>query len=197
MLAGLAHTVGAWAQGAGGLGLLAVAVLDSSVLPIPNVTEALILYLTLQAPHFWWYYAALGALGTLIGSWPVYLVGRKGGQAVLDRHLAGAKRARVLQWYERSAFAALAGPAFLPPPFPLKVFILLAGTTAYPVARVSAALALGRGARHAIEAALAAIYRDDAVRAFERYGPTAATALMVGVALVVGGVMWWQWRRLA
>lgn len=197
MLAELARTVGAWAEGAGGLGVLVVATLDSSVLALPNATDALIMYLTLRDPALWWYYAGLGVAGVLLGSLPLYLLARRGGQAMLGRQLDRARSSGLLGFYERSAFAGLAGPAFLPPPFPLKIFVLLAGAAAYPVARVVAALTLGRGARHVIEAGLAAIYRDEAIRAFETHGPALAIGMLALVVALLAGVFAWQWRRRA
>ena len=59
---------------------------------------------------------------------------------------------------------------------PLKIFVLLAGATAYAPWRLVAALVVGRGSRHCLEAGLAAAYRDEAIRAFERYGATLALA---------------------
>lgn len=195
MFAEMARTVGAWAEGAGGLGVLVVAILDSSVLALPNATDALIMYLTLRDPALWWYYAGLGVVGVIIGSSPLYLLARRGGQTMLGRHLDRARASGMLGFYERNAFAGLAGPAFLPPPFPLKIFVLLAGAAAYPIARVAAALALGRGARHVLEAGLAAAYRDQAIRAFETHGPALAIGMLAFVTVLLAAVFVWQWRR--
>jgi hypothetical protein len=43
----------AWADSAGGLGVFVVAVLDSSVMALPNATDALVMYLTIQHPAWW------------------------------------------------------------------------------------------------------------------------------------------------
>ncbi len=197
MFAEIVQAVRVWADSAGGLGVLAVAVLDSSVLALPNVTDGLIMYLTVREPSWWWYYAAIGTAGAIIGSAPLYLLARRGGQAFLDRRLAGPRFAGALTWYRRSSFAALAGPAFVPPPMPLKPFVLLAGATAFPLWRLVAALALGRGSRHFLEAALAAYYRDEAIRAFERYGVTLAVVMLGLVTAVTAGLYVWHMRRAA
>jgi membrane protein YqaA with SNARE-associated domain len=107
----------------------------------------------------------MGAAGVVVGSWPLYLVARRGGQAFLGRRLSG-RAPPAPSPGKRSAFAAIAGPAFVPPPMPLKIFVLLAGRQHAPW-RLVTALVVGRGSRHAIEAGLAAAYRDDAVRAFD------------------------------
>lgn len=188
MVAELVQAVRAWADGAGGLGVFVIAVLDSSILALPSTTDGLIMYLTVQQPARWWYYAAMGVAGVVVGSWPLYVIARRGGQAFIGRRLSGPRGSRALAWYRRSAFAAIAGPAFLPPPMPLKPFVLLAGATSYAPWRVVTALVVGRGSRHLIEAALAAIYRDQAIALFERHGKALAVAgiaAMVGAALVL------------
>ncbi len=195
MLAELVQTVRVWADGAGGLGVFAVAVLDSSVLALPNATDALIMYLTVQHPARWWYYAGMGIAGVVVGSWPLYVVARRGGEAFLGKRLNGPRASSALAFYRRSAFLAIALPAFTPPPMPLKIFVLLAGATAFAPWRVVAALALGRGGRHAIEAGLAAAYRDEAVRAFEQYGPSLAIGVLMAVTLACLGVYAWHVRR--
>ncbi|MEZ5293626.1 MAG: hypothetical protein R2745_21260 [Vicinamibacterales bacterium] len=196
MFAGVVQAVRAWADGAGGLGVLVVALLDSSVLALPNASDALIMYLAIREPGRWWYYAAMGIAGVVAGSWPLYLLARRGGQAFMERRLARSPTSRLMDWYARSAFVGLAVPAFLPPPFPLKVFVLAAGAAGYPWWRVAAALTLGRGARHLLEAGLASVYRDQAVQAVERYGATLAVAVAALVAVVFVAVLVWQ-RRAA
>ncbi|MGE0813559.1 MAG: YqaA family protein [Vicinamibacterales bacterium] len=196
MFAGIVQAVRAWADGAGGLGVLVVALLDSSVLALPNASDALIMYLAIREPGRWWYYAAMGVAGVVAGSWPLYLLARRGGQAFVERRLARTRASRLMDWYARSAFAGLAVPAFLPPPFPLKIFVLAAGAAGYPWWRVAAALTLGRGARHVLEAGLAAVYRDQAVVAVDRYGATLGLAGAGAVAAVFVAVLVWQ-RRTA
>jgi membrane protein YqaA with SNARE-associated domain len=195
MLSEIARAIGAWADGAGGVGVFVIAVLDSSLLALPNATDALIMYLTIRDPGLWWYYAGMGTLGVVVGSWPLYVVAKRGGQAFLGRQLARARTSGILGWYEQSAFLGIAVPAFLPAPFPLKIFVLLAGAAAYPVWRVVAALTLGRGIRHVLEAGLAAAYRDQAVSAFERHGTALGLAMMAIVTAMSLGVFLWHRRR--
>jgi membrane protein YqaA with SNARE-associated domain len=193
MFSAFLQAVRAWADGAGGLGVFVVAVLDSSVLALPNATDALVMYLTIQHPAWWWYYALMGTAGAVVGSWPLYLVARRGGAAFLGTRLSGPWASGAVAWYKRSAFAAIAGPAFVPPPMPLKIFVLLAGATAYAPWRLVAALVLGRGSRHAIEAGLAAAYREQAIEAFERHGAVLALAVVGAVTLLaVGGYVWYR-----
>lgn len=191
----LVQAVRVWTDGAGAFGVLVVALLDSSVTALPNVTDALVVYLSVQRPALWWLYAAAGTAGAVLGSLPLYLLARRGGEALLQRRLASGRGARALALYRRNAFWAVAVPAFLPPPFPLKIFVVLSGVTTMPAWRAMAAVALGRGTRHALEGLLANVYRDDAVAAFQRYGTRGALVVMGAVSLLVAALWFWPARE--
>lgn len=196
MSGGIVEAVRAWADGAGATGVFIVAVLDSSVLALPNATDALIMYLTIQQPALWWYYAAVATAGAIVGSLPLYLLAKRGGEAFMARRMSGPRSASAVNWYRRSAFSAIAVPAFVPPPMPLKIFILLAGATALAPWRVVTALVLGRGTRHAVETGLAMWYRDEAVSAINRNGAAAALVVTALLALAVAvGYVWHRQRR--
>lgn len=194
MWSDLGAALRAWADGAGAAGVFVVALVDSVVLPLPNATDALILYLTVQHPGRWWWYALAGVAGAVIGSLPLYWIGRRGGQALLDRRFGGRRAAVAVRWYRRSAFGAILVPAFLPPPLPFKIFAVLAGATALTVWRFVVALALGRGARHVPEAALAAAYGDEAIAAFESHG-TRIAVIVAAIVLATMAVVLWRRRR--
>jgi len=197
MLGELVDALRVWADGAGATGVFVVAVLDSSLLALPNATDALIMYLTIQHPALWWYYAAVATAGTVVGSWPLYLLARRGGEVFLERRLSGSRSRAAVNWYRKSAFTAIAVPAFVPPPMPLKIFILLAGATALAPWRVAAALTLGRGTRHALETLLAMWFRDDAARAITEYGVSGIIAMTAAITAGGAAVYWWQRRQPA
>ncbi len=197
MLGEMVDALRVWADGAGATGVFVVAVLDSSLLALPNATDALIMYLTIQHPALWWYYAAVATAGAVVGSWPLYLLAKRGGEAFLERRLSGPRSLSAVNWYRKSAFSALAVPAFVPPPMPLKIFILLAGATALAPWRVVAALTLGRGARHAGETLLALWFRDDAVRAVTDYGVSGTIAMTAAITAVGAAAYLWLRRQPA
>lgn len=185
----------AWADGAGAMGVFVVSLVDSAAIPLPNATDALVLYLTVIRPLRWWWYAGAAVAGAVLGSLPLYWIGRRGGQALLDRRFAGQRTAAAIRWYARSAFGTILVTASLPPPLPFKIFALLAGATALPAWRFALALALGRGARHVPEALLAAAYGDRAVAAFERDGPAIAAGVAIAALLVAAAVLWRRRQR--
>jgi membrane protein YqaA with SNARE-associated domain len=195
MWSDLGAALRAWADGAGAAGILVISVVDSMALPLPNATDALILYLTVQQPELWWWYAAAGIAGAVAGSLPLYWIGRRGGQALLDRRFDGRRTAAAVRWYRRSAFGAILVPAFLPPPLPFKIFAVLAGATGLTLWRFVLALSLGRGARHVAEALLAAAYGPQAIAMFETHGPRIA-AVSAGAVLASAAAVAWR-RRVA
>ena len=56
MLRDLVAALRTWADQAGLFGLLVLSLVDSAGLPLPNATDALVIYLTLQQPARWWWY---------------------------------------------------------------------------------------------------------------------------------------------
>ncbi|MGD9903106.1 MAG: YqaA family protein [Vicinamibacterales bacterium] len=194
MMREFAAALRAWADGAGAAGVFVVALVDSLALPLPNATDALILYLSALRPLRWWWYAGAGVAAAVLGSLPLYGIGRRGGRALLERRFAGPRAATAVRWYARSAFGTILVTAFLPPPLPFKIFALLAGATGLPVWRFALALALGRGGRHGLEALGAATYGARAIAAFERDGPTIAAAIAAS-ALTIAAIVWWRRRR--
>jgi membrane protein YqaA with SNARE-associated domain len=183
----------AWADGAGAAGIFAIALVDSAGLSLPSVTDGLVLYLSVRNPALWWWYAAAAVAGAVIGSLPLYWIGRRGGEALLSRRFGGARTARALMWYRRSAFGTILVPAFLPPPLPFKIFAVLAGATGLAVWRFALALSLGRGARHAAEGVFAALYGPRAIAVFQARGGEIAVAVAAAAALVAAAI-WWRRR---
>jgi hypothetical protein len=89
MWSDLGAALRAWADGAGAAGILVISVVDSMALPLPNATDALILYLTVQQPELWWWYAAAGH--PFIGTRPDLLYQRDYFTAVIEM-ARGARR---------------------------------------------------------------------------------------------------------
>lgn len=194
MLSHIVTALQAWADSAGGVGVFVVALLDSSVLALPNATDGLVMYLSIQRPNVWWYYVAAAVAGTVVGSLPLYFVGRRGGMTLVERRFSGPRASRALGWYVRGAFAAVMVPAFLPPPVPLKIFVVLSGATALGPWRLMLALVLGRGARHLAEALLAVTYREEAVSLFERHGATVALVVLAAASVTSLAAFLWPSR---
>ncbi|HKV03691.1 MAG TPA: VTT domain-containing protein [Candidatus Acidoferrales bacterium] len=146
----------------GGGGLFVATFLDSSVLTLPFIADALVIDLSLQRPARMPYYCAIAALGSLTGCIWIYLLAKKGSESYFHRH-GGRGSHRVKAWVQRNAFLSVFIPGILPPPFPFKVFVLAEGVFQVPWRTFVLALLLGRALRYFIEGILAVRYGDSAL----------------------------------
>ena len=186
----------AWAQAfalsIGGLGLFFVAFIDASVLSLPEVNDILIVYMVTKSPSFLVYYAAMATAGSIGGSLVVYYLGRKGGEALLRRQFSSGQVDRMQARFGRYGMAAVVVPAMLPPPVPLKLFVLGAGVAGMPAGRFAWAIGIGRGVRYLAEGLLAYYYGAAAFEYIKAHG--SQVALWGGVASLAAAAVYY-WRR--
>jgi membrane protein YqaA with SNARE-associated domain len=190
MLRRLVEFIQPFAAGLGGPGLVLVAFLDSSFIPLPEVPDFMLVWFVVQHPSRWLYYAALTTAGSVAGCYVLYSVFRKGGEAMLKRRFRPERLERGLGIIRRYGLLAVVVPAILPPPAPFKIFVILAGASAIPVRRFLAAVVIGRGLRYFSEAYLAYHYGDAAIAYIsENLAPlffwVAVTVAVLGVAYIV------------
>jgi membrane protein YqaA with SNARE-associated domain len=169
----------------GGVGLFIVAFLDSSVLSFPVVADFLVIEQSSANPARMPYYALMATVGSLAGCIWLYLLAKKGGEAMYRRH-AGKRAERIRQWVERNAFASVAIPAILPPPMPFKPFILAAGVFQVRWRTFVLALVTGRGLRYFLEGILAIRYGQEAINLLmaHKLGFTLGAALAIVLTLL-------------
>lgn len=177
----------------GGVGMAVIAAIDTSSIPLPNVNDLLIVWQTIKNPHLWWYYALMTTIGSVIGSLVIYYLGRKGGEAFLQKRFKAAHVEKVRGAFERYGLWAMVVVAFVPPPAPYKIFVLLAGVGGVGPLAFVVAVTAGRGVRYLAEGWFA-----------QHYGEVAAAFIRIHLAQVViwvlavatlSGLVWWLWRR--
>jgi membrane protein YqaA with SNARE-associated domain len=159
-----------------GIGLVFVGIADNSVIPMPGSTDVLTIWLSASERRYWPYYAAMATLGALVGGYITYDLARRGGRKT-------GKARKLYRSFERWGFGAVAIPAMLPPPFPIVPFLLAAGALQYPRKKFLAALAVGRGIRFTVIAALGAHYGDAIEGFFTKYYKPALIVL-IGAAVL-------------
>jgi membrane protein YqaA with SNARE-associated domain len=69
-------------------------------------------------------YVAMAALGSTLGSIPLYIIGYVGGENVLRKRISEERFQRIHRSFEQHEFWALMFPGMLPPPMPFKIFVL-------------------------------------------------------------------------
>jgi membrane protein DedA with SNARE-associated domain len=153
------ETVSASLYHFGGLGVMLLAIGDSSFLSVPEGNDLLIVLLSAGKP---WttmaYYVAMTTLGSVIGCILLYSVGRKGGSPILKRRFSEQKIARAEKLFERHGLLTVLIPSVLPPPLPFKIFVLSAGVFRLNLFSFLTAVAVGRSLRYSIWGILAVLY---------------------------------------
>jgi membrane protein YqaA with SNARE-associated domain len=196
--AGSAHSAHGlhWLMGFGTLGLFAVSLVDSSIipLPVPGSTDLLLILLVAHrgSPVF----AAVAAiLGSILGGYLTWATGAKGGEAALHRHLPRRFGRRLSAWVEKRGVGAVTLSALLPPPFPLMPLLLAAGALGVSRKRFLVSFGLARTFRYALVAWLADTYGRVVVRVFRQYLAGWSTTIMwIYLGLVVAGILYGLWK---
>ena len=165
-------------------GLLAIAVLDSSGVPLPGGVDLVVILLSAQQPALFPLAALLAAGGSTVGCWVLYRVGRRGGSAVLAR-VSEKRRERVRRTVRRNDVLAVSAAMLGPPPFPTKVFVLMAGVVGMDARRFVAAVFTGRLLRYGALGWLAARFGDRAGEQLEQHSATIGLVLVASLLLVV------------
>lgn len=181
----------------GGVGMLLVAALDTSFVSMPNVNDLLLMWQTIRQPAYWWYYALMTAIGSTLGSLVIYELGRRGGEAFLLKRFHPARVAQVRRLFEQYGVWVMALVAFLPPPTPYKIFVLLAGVGGLGPVGFAGAVFSGRVVRYGAEGWLARAYGDHATAWLTLHAGDAALVLLGGCLLAGAGWLLWRWRQAA
>jgi membrane protein YqaA with SNARE-associated domain len=143
----LPHWLLAIVAAAGGVGLFVIGFLDSSVLTFPVINDLLVIELSMHTPARMPYYALMATLGSTLGCTFLYLLARKGGEA-LFRKQAGARAEKIRRWVHQNGFTSILLTALLPPPTPFKIFILAAAAFGVPLRAFVVALLIARSLRY-------------------------------------------------
>ena len=166
----------------GGVGLLFSAFIDSSFVPLPLVTDLLLMDLSSRHPVRMPYYASMAALGSLAGCIWIYWLARKGGQAYY-RKSQGHPPGRIRTLIQMYPMASVFLPAVAPFPVPFKPFVIAQGVFQVPFVTFVVGTLLGRGSLFFIEAFLGARY-GAAAKQFLVDQKWASIALALGLVLV-------------
>ena len=168
----------------GAFGLFAVALLDSTFVPLPSSADALMILLSTTYPSWMLLYAFMATAGSAIGCWILYLVSRRAGARALNK-FSETKQRRVKNWIERYDAMAVLVATLLPPPFPFKLFVITAGVFRFSLLRFMIAIIAGRAFRFLLEGYFAVRYGAQAKEILAKYYPWIGLALVVAIVLFV------------
>ncbi len=168
-------------------GVGAVALLDSSTIPVP-MDAILALYVWNNKGQFW-LYCLLAAVGSAIGGLLPYGLGRAGGELFLLKRVNRQRYEEMRRRFERQEFLAMMIPSMLPPPTPWKAFVFAAGVFEMRVLPFMLAVFCGRMVRWLVLSLLVLKLGPGAVQVVEHHALTAVA--IVGVLAVAGFAWWW------
>src|SRR5262245_13301411 len=168
----------------GAPGLFLVAFLDSSFLPLPGITDLLLIVLVTRHKTGLFLYVLSAVVGSVAGCLVMHAIGRKGGEALVHKRFGGPKATQALATLQRYGVMAVLIPCLLPPPAPFKIFLLLAGAVGISAIRFATAITIGRCIRHFTLGFLAVRLGDQASVYLAGHGAAVAVSL---AALVTAG----------
>jgi membrane protein YqaA with SNARE-associated domain len=192
------HLIPGWLVHFGPLGILGVATIDASVipLPLPGSSDLLVLLLTAHRGNPWLATAA-GTLGSLIGGYFTWSAGKRGGAAMLKRHASEHLLQSIERWIKRNGTLTVAVASVLPPPLPLMPFLLSAGALGVSRTRYMITLGAARAVRYGLIAWLGATYGRAMVDEWAKYlagwGETVIWSF-VGLLIVLALFGAWKYR---
>ena len=176
--------LGIWGAGA-------VAILDSSSIPVPM--DAILAVWIWNNKGQFWLYAMMAAAGSAIGGLLPYGLGRAGGELFLLKRVNRQRFEALRARFEQQEFWAMAVPSMLPPPTPWKAFVFAAGVFEMRVLLFMLAVFTGRLIRWLVLSLLVIELGPGAVQVIERHA-LAALAIVGGVGLIVFAV-WWRKKK--
>lgn len=166
----------------GGFGLFLSAFVDSSFIPLPLVTDLVLMELCIRHPLRTPYYSGMAAIGSLAGCIWIYWIARKGGQAYYLR-TQGHEPGRIRRFIREYPMACVFLPAVAPFPVPFKPFVIAQGVFQVPFATFVWGTLLGRGLLFFCEGFLAARY-GAAAKDYLLNQPWAMVAVALGLVVL-------------
>lgn len=176
--------------------MFSVAVIDSSIipLPLPGSTDLLLLWLVARDGDPW-LLAATAIAGSLLGGYTTWHVGRRGGEATLHRHVPALMLGRITRWVQSHPILAVFLPAVLPPPIPLSPFVLASGALGVTRSRFLAVFGAARCLRYSLIAWLGASYGHAMLRLWPSTIEKWSVPLLWGFcSLLTGAVCLGIWK---
>jgi membrane protein YqaA with SNARE-associated domain len=173
-------------------GVFAIAFADSALLGMP--VDAIVAFYVYKDHRQLLFYVLMAALGSTVGSIPLYIIGYVGGEKVLRKRISEERFLQIHRSFEQHEFWALMFPGMLPPPMPFKIFVLAAAVFEMRFRDFLAAIFAGRLVRFLVLALLTLWFGPQIVglvgAVFRRhiYWVLAAVALGVLIGLL-------RWRR--
>lgn len=176
-------------------GLFLVSIVDSSFvpLPIPGITDIMVLVLAAHHTNVI-LLVGVATAGSLLGGLFSWKVGHSGGEAFLEKHVSKMIFSQVCNWMNKHAILSVALPAILPPPMPLSPFVLAAGALNMSRKKFLTTFTISRFLRHLIAAALGVHYGPHVLHIWNmftsKYGVLILSIIWALILISVAFAIW-------
>ena len=167
-------TLGPW-------GLFLVALGDSAFIPLPQGVDLLIITQAIAAPSTAYLAAALAVAGSLLGSFILYSMARRGGEVMLRKKASTGGVEKIRRQVDEYGALVLVLPTMIPLPLPMKLFVIGAGVFQMKRVHFLAAVGLARCVRYFGEAFVAVRYGDQTMDLFKE---NIVVGLIISVCLI-------------
>lgn len=178
-------------------GVGAIAFADSALLGMP--VDLMVATYVYQDHRRLLFYVVMAALGSTLGSIPLYIIGYVGGEKVLRKRISEERFLEIHRSFERHEFWALMFPGMLPPPTPFKIFVLGAAVFEMRFRDFLAAIFAGRFVRFLVLALLTLWFGPRIVglmgTVFKRHLYWVLGAVALGILIWL--LRWWRKNRAA
>ncbi len=164
-------------------GLGAIALLDSSSIPVPMDV--------IVAGYVWndrsrvVLYVLAAAIGSAIGGLLPFYLGRAGGELFLLKRIDRVRYEQLRDRFERQEFLALLIPSMMPPPTPWKLFVFGAGVFEMKTRDFMLAVFVGRLIRFGVLSFLTIRYGPEMVHIVSDAARRHLVVLLMGLGVVV------------
>ncbi len=181
--------LGVW--GVGGLALI-----DSALIPIPVSMDGIVIGYVAAAPHRFLLYSLMAALASALGSLVPFYIGRAGGELFLLKRINRERYERIRDRFESQEFLAIAVPAMLPPPTPLKLFEFAAGVFEMKPLLFVLAIFTGKFVQF-LTCSLLTIWFGPTLVHTLRHAVHEHLSVVIGIAIFAGlALLYWIIRKL-
>ena len=176
---GLMKLLGIW-------GAFVIAFADSALLGMP--VDFVVARYVYEDHRRMVMYVAMAALGSALGSIPLYIIGYLGGEKVLRKRISEERFLKIHRSFEAHEFWALMFPGMLPPPLPFKVFVLGAAVFEMRFRDFLVAIFLGRCVRFGVLSMLVLWFGPQIV---ELLGGAVKRHWIAIIVVIIAGICSW------
>lgn len=181
----------------GVFGLLLMSALDSSFLVLPFGNDLLLIALVSSNREGWWWfvYALVSAIGSVIGVFVIDLLMRNAGEKGLERFISERKIEKLKSKLENKMGITVFIATLIPPPFPFTPAVMTASALQCSRGKLLSAVFFGRLVRFGAEAILALYFGRQVIAFINSDVVTYIVYALIGSAVVLSTLSVLKWLK--